>query len=135
MNETIYRRHMVLTKTRQGGISFWGLLVVAAVSAFFMLIFFKLLPSYIEHAKVKTAIEGIAHQPNAIGLEKNEIKAALQRRLDIDDVNEVDLSKSLFVEKKPGVTIIRVTYERRVPLFYNVSALIDFNDSVQVTAR
>ena len=125
----------MLTKMWQKGISFWGLLVVAAVSAYFLLLFFKLLPSYIEHAKVKTAITGISQQPNAINMEKNEIKAALQRRLDIDDVNEVDLSKSLFVEKKPGVTTIRVTYERRVPLMYNVSALIDFNDSVQVTAR
>ena len=125
----------MLTRTRQNGISFWGLLVVAAVSIFFLLMFFKLLPSYIEHAKVKTAIEGISRQPNAINMEKNEIKGALQRRLDIDDVNDVDLSKSLFVEKKPGVTIIRVTYERRVPLAYNVSALLDFNDSVQVTAR
>lgn len=125
----------MLTRTRQKGISFWGLLVVAAVSIFFLLMFFKLLPSYIEHAKVKTAITGISQQPNAINMEKNEIKAALQRRLDIDDVNDVDLSKSLFVEKKPGVTIIRVTYERRVPLFHNISALLDFNDSVQVTAR
>ncbi len=125
----------MLARTKQNGISFWGLLVVAAVSIFFILIFFKLLPSYIEHAKVKTAIEGISHQPNAINMEKNEIKAALQRRLDIDDVNDVDLSKSLFVEKKPGVTIIRITYERRVPLAYNVTILLDFNDSVQVTAR
>ena len=125
----------MLTRTKQTGISFWGLLVVAGVLIFFLLMFFKLLPSYIEHAKVKTAITGISQQPNAINMEKGEIKAALQRRLDIDDVNDVDLSKSLFVEKKPGVTVIRVTYERRIPLFYNISALLDFNDSVQVTAR
>lgn len=122
-------------RTQQNGISFWGLLMVAAVSVFFILVFFKLLPSYIEHAKVKTALAGVASQPNAINMEKNEIKGTLQRRLDIDDVNDVDLSKTLFVEKKPGVTIMRITYERRVPLFYNITILLDFNDSVQVTAR
>ena len=123
------------TRTKQKGISFWGLIVVAGVTIFFILMFFKLLPPYIEHAKVKTALENMTQQPNAINMEKAEIKAALQRRLDIDDVNDVDLSKSLFVEKKPGATIIRITYERRVPLAYNVTALIDFNDSVQVNAR
>lgn len=125
----------MLARTRQHGISFWGLLVVAAVSIFFLLVFFKLLPSYIENAKVKTALTGVASQPNAINMEKNEIKGSLQRRLDIDDVNDVDLSKTLFVEKKPGVTTMRITYERRVPLFYNVTILLDFNESVQVTAR
>ena len=123
------------TRMTQKGISFWGLIVVAGVTIFFILMFFKLLPPYIEHAKVKTALENMTQQPNAINMEKSEIKAALQRRLDIDDVNDVDLSKSLFVEKKPGATIIRITYERRVPLAYNVTALIDFNDSVQVNAR
>ena len=123
------------TRMTQKGISFWGLIVVAGVTIFFILMFFKLLPPYIEHAKVKTALENMTQQPNAINMEKSEIKAALQRRLDIDDVNDVDLSKSLFVEKKPGATIIRITYERRVPLVYNVTALIDFNHSVQVNAR
>ena len=92
------------TRMTQKGISFWGLIVVAGVTIFFILMFFKLLPPYIEHAKVKTALENMTQQPNAINMEKSEIKAALQRRLDIDDVNDVDLSKSLFVEKKPGAT-------------------------------
>ena len=123
------------TRKKQKGISFWGLIMVAGVTIFFILMFFKLLPPYIEHTKVKTALENMTQQPNAINMEKGEIKAALQRRLDIDDVNDVDLSKSLFVEKKPGATIIRITYERRVPLAYNITALIDFNHSVQVNAR
>ena len=38
-------------------------------------------------------------------------------------------------EKKPGVTTIRIAYERRVPLAYNVTALIEFDHSVQVNAR
>ena len=123
------------TRTKQYGMSFWSLIMVAGLAIFFLLMFFKLLPPYIEHAKVKTALENISQQPNVFNMEKGEIKASLQRRLDIDDVNDVDLSKSLFVEKKPGTTIIRITYERRVPLAYNITALIDFNDSVQVNAR
>jgi hypothetical protein len=125
----------MLTRTRQNGISFWGLLVVAAVSIFFLLMFFKLLPSYIEHAKVKTALEGIAHQPDASTMEKSQIKTSFERRFNIDDVHDIDLNKDLFVEKKPGVMTIRVTYERRVPLFYNVTALINFSDNAQVNTR
>lgn len=125
----------MLNHAKQRGITVWGLMFLAAVFAFFLLLFFKLLPSYIDHGKVKTALENISRQPDTGGWERNEIKAALQRRFDIDDVHTVDLNKHLFVEKKPGVTIIRVTYEVRVPLAYNVTALVDFNDSIQVKAR
>ena len=125
----------MLTREKQQGMTFWGLLVVAAVFIFFVVLFFKLLPAYIEHAKVKTALEGVSKQPGAGDMEKSQIKAALDRRFNIDEVNDVDLSKSLFVEKKPGSMTIRIAYERRVPLAYNVTALIDFDDTVQVSAH
>ena len=122
------------SRMNQRGIGFWGLVLAAGVAVFFILMFFKLLPPYIEDAKIKTALENISRQPNAINMEKGEIKAAIQRRFDIEDI-DVDLNKFLFVEKKPGATIIRITYERRVPIAYNVIALLEFNQSVQVNAR
>lgn len=123
------------TRTTQKGITFWGLLVVFALIVFFTILTLKLLPPYIEYGKVKTALENVAHQPEAGGMERADIKAAIDRRFTIEDVNNVDLNKSLFVEKKPGVTTIRIAYERRVPLAYNVTALIEFDHSVQVNAR
>ncbi|MBS1235690.1 MAG: hypothetical protein H6R46_485 [Proteobacteria bacterium] len=126
---------MLTTKSKQNGMTFWGLLMVAAVFAFFVLLFFKLFPSYMEHAKVKTALENISRQPGTIEMEKAQIKSAFERRFDIEDVNNIDLNKNLFVEKKPGSMTIRIAYERRVPIAYNVSALIEFDDSVQVNVR
>ena len=126
---------MLTTKSKQNGMTFWGLMMVAAVFAFFVLLFFKLFPSYMEHAKVKTALENISRQPGTIEMEKAQIKAAFERRFDIEDVSNIDLNKNLFVEKKPGSMIIRIAYERKVPIAYNVSALIEFDDSVQVNVR
>jgi len=126
---------MLTTKSKQNGMTFWGLMMVAAVFAFFVLLFFKLFPSYMEHAKVKTALENISRQPGTIEMEKAQIKSAFERRFDIEDVNNIDLNKNLFVEKKPGSMTIRIAYERRVPIAYNVSALIEFDDSVQVNVR
>lgn len=123
------------TRTTQKGMTFWGLLVVFALIVFFTILTLKLLPPYMEYGKVKTALENVSRQPDAINMERGEIKAALDRRFGIEDVNNVDLNKSLFVEKKPGVTVIRIAYERRVPLAYNITALIEFDHSVQVNAR
>lgn len=126
---------MLTTKSKQNGMTFWGLMMVAAVFAFFVLLFFKLFPSYMEHAKVKTALENISRQPGTIEMEKTQIKAAFERRFDIEDVSNIDLNKNLIVEKKPGSMTIRIAYERKVPIAYNVSALIEFDDSVQVNVR
>ena len=123
------------TRTTQKGMTFWGLLMVFALIVFFTVLTLKLLPPYMQYGKVKTALENVAHQPEAAAMERADIKAALDRRFSIEDVNDVDLNKSLFVEKKPGVTTIRIAYERRVPLAYNVTALIEFDHSVQVNAR
>lgn len=125
----------MLTGNKQNGMTFWGLLVVAAVFIFFVMLFFKLLPPYMEYAKVKAALDGIAKQPGISTMEKADIRAAFDRRFNIDSVDDIDLNKALIVEKKPGGMTIRLTYERRVPLAYNVTALIEFDDTAQVSAR
>ena len=125
----------MLTGTKQNGMTFWSLLISGAVFVFFLLLFFRLLPPYIEHAKVKTSLENMARQPDAGEMEKVHIRAALERRFSIEDVNSVDLGKALYVEKNPGSMTIRIAYERRVPLAYNVTALIEFDDTVRVNVR
>lgn len=123
------------TRTHQNGMTFWGLLVVAAIFIFFVILFFKLLPPYIEYGKVRTSLESLAKQPDTGAMEKAQIKAAIERRFDIEDVSSIDLNKNLFVEKKPGSMTIRIVYERRVPLAYNVTALIEFDHTAQVNVR
>lgn len=122
------------TRTNQSGMTFWGLLVIAAIFAFFVMLFFKLLPPYMENASVMSALEGLAKQPEAGNLEKAQIKEALERRFNIEYVTDLDLKKVLFVEKKPGSTAIRIAYERRIPLAYNVSAVVEFDHTVTVKA-
>jgi hypothetical protein len=121
--------------TRQTGMTFWGLLVIAALVVAITLLFFKLLPPYIEDGKVVTALENVAKQPGVADMDKGQIKAALQRRFDIDDITRANLEKDLTVEKKPGVMTIRIKYEVRVPIAYNVTALLDFDHGVQVNVR
>jgi hypothetical protein len=125
----------MLNSTTQKGMTFWGVAFVAALVVIVTILFFKMLPPYLEYGKVKTALENVGKQPNAAAMEKGEIKKALERRFSIDDVTEVDLDKSLFVEKKPGATTIRIAYERRVPIAYNVTALIAFDHTVQANER
>lgn len=126
---------MLKSKSKQKGMSFWGLLMVAALFIFFVVLFFKLLPPYMEYGKVKTSLENMARQPDTKDMEKTQVKAALERRFNIEDVDNIDLNKTLSVEKKPGSMTIRIAYDRKVPLAYNITALIEFDHTVQVNVR
>lgn len=123
----MYYRH------KQTGVTFWGFAMVGFLVAFFTLLFLKLLPPYIEHAKVKTALQNVAKQPNVANQSKAEITSALERRFDVDDVSRVNLAKDLTVAKSADgrAVTIRITYEVRVPLAYNISALLSFDETVE----
>lgn len=121
--------------SKQRGMSFWSLSVVLIVFGFFVFLFLKLLPPYMEYGKVKTVLENVARQPEAGNMERAEIVKALENRFNIEDVSRVDLKKHLTIEKKPGVTIFKIAYEVRVPLLYQVSALMEFEHSVQAKSH
>lgn len=113
---------------RQVGMSMWSFTAVAVVAAFFILLFFKLLPPYLEFFKVQTSLENIASQPGAASMSKADLAAALDRRFTIEDISRVSGRKDLKVEKSTsGQTVLRIQYQVVVPIAYNVSALLDFN--------
>ncbi len=120
------------TLAAQRGMTFWGVLVILALIGFFTLLTLKLAPPYMEHGKVITALKAIEKQPPG-SFSKDEVRRALDRRFTIDDVRRVDLRKDLYFEKKPGgMVAVRIAYEVRVPMAYNITALIEFDESVEI---
>jgi len=119
----------------QRGITMWGMLFVIAIFAFFVMLFVKLYPPHYQNYKVQTAIKNIAQQRDTFEKDRPEIKAALDRRFQVDDVDQVQLDKHLFIDKKPGSMTIRVEYEVTVPLFEGYAVLITFKNVAQVAPR
>lgn len=121
-------------QSKQMGMTMWGLAMMIAVGIFFLLLTLKLLPPYLENMKVRTALENVTKQANVGGMPKEELMGMLQKRFDIEDVRLVDLRKDLKVETQNRVKTISIAYEARIPLAYNISALLAFDNRVQVKA-
>ena len=117
---------------RQSGLTMWGMLFVLGTLAFFIFLFFKLLPPYLSDMKVKSALEGIGRQPDAGSMSVADISESIRKRLEIDSADDFDLSKSLTVTAKGRTKVIRINYESVIPMVYNVSALITFDHSIEV---
>lgn len=112
------------------GMTIWGMAFIVVLVGFFALMALKLVPPYMQNFKIKTALAELKNQ--AGGMSREEIVNALQKRFDVDDVDNVDPRTALKIESGNRVRILRIAYQVKVPLFYNISALIDFNDSVEV---
>jgi len=120
-------------QTRQKGITMWGILAIAVVVVFFLLIIIKIVPIYMTGMKVSSALNGLAAQPGADSMTNLQILEALYKRFQIEDIDEhITLRDTLSFEKKGKSRIVRIAYEDVAPLFGNISILVEFDHSVEV---
>ncbi len=120
-------------KSRQRGVTMWGMLMISLMVVFFALLLFKLIPPYLQDLKVKTALDSIEQQAGSSGMSNPEIIVALRKRFDIDDIEHIALS-DVTIERRGVFKVINIEYEAIVHLALNISALMEFNHSVEIPA-
>ena len=109
----------------------WSILIVGALVVFFSLLFMKLIPPYFDNLKIRDGLDSLKDNPTLHSMTRKQIITKLRERLYVDNAHKiVDLNKALFVEKTKKDMIINVDYELVVPLAFNISALLDFENSV-----
>lgn len=116
----------------QKGMTFWSLLFVLGVLAFFLFVGFKLFPPYLDDFKLKSALDSLVKQPDVGSLSKAAMADSLRKRFDIDNIGYVDPVKDLSLENRGRVRVIRVRYQPVIPLMFNVSVLLEFDHTREV---
>lgn len=106
----------------QSGISLMGLIFGLVILALLAVFGMKLLPSFLEYRSAKTAIEGIASNPNQ---SVADIRRAFDARAQIDDVRAIKAG-DLEITKEGNAVVISFTYRKEVPIFANVGVYIDY---------
>lgn len=116
---------------RQRGLGFAGVLTLLVGIVFLAVIGMKLVPAYIEFFTIKKAIVGIVESGELRGSSSvAEVRKAFDRRATVDDITAISAS-DLEVTKDGNEIVISFAYEKRIPLFYNISVLIDFAGSTR----
>lgn len=110
----------------QRGISLTGFMVFAFIAVALLLLGFKIGPAYMEFYSIQKIMKTIATEPATQNASRGEINAAFSNRASIDNIKAISYN-DLEVEKTESGYVLSASYSVRVPLFYNLSACMDFN--------
>ncbi len=111
-------------RNKQRGVSFLVVFLIFVVIALAAVGAMKILPAYSEFQTTKNAINGVAGSEGRTG-SVSAIRSAFDRRANIDNISAVT-GADLEVTKDGGELVISFAYSKKIPLFANVSVVIDF---------
>jgi hypothetical protein len=96
-------------RAKQGGLTIWGFLFVAAVVVIFGVVGFRVTPAYIEYFAVQKAL----------------VRRAFERRADAGYIESVRAS-DVVVTKDGNRITASASWNRTLPLVANASILLEF---------
>lgn len=110
----------------QRGVSLSGLLVWGVILVLVATTGMKIVPSAIEYSKILKDSKAVVAQAGP-DVTVADVKKAFIKYADVDQLNfspdQLDISKD------GGKIVISFAYEKRIPLFANISLLIDYRGS------
>lgn len=110
----------------QRGVALSGLLFWSFVIAMVSVLGLKIAPTAIEYYKILKDCKAVVAQV-AETATVSEVKASFNKFAEIDHL--AFTADQLDISKENGKIVISFEYEKRIPLFYNVSILIDYKGS------
>ncbi len=112
---------------KQRGITFLGFIIVLAVVGIFAFAAMRIVPMYVEYMAVKKAIDAEAmnysgdNRPDLAG-----VRQSVMRRISTDYIDALKPEHITLVRQNDDI-LIRVKYEVRRPLIYNLDVIGAFD--------
>jgi len=113
---------------RQRGIGILSLLIGGGMLFFVSLLGMKITPDVLAYFTVLKNIKATAHDPNNSGASVTQIRNAYLTRTQVEGGSSVS-AEDLEITKEGNEIVISFAYSKKIPLFANVSLMIDFEGS------
>jgi hypothetical protein len=112
----------------QVGLSLTGFLVFSIIAIAAAMLGFKIGPAYAEFYTIQKAFRAMANDASLKNASRGEINVAFNNRATIDGIKAITYN-DIEVSKDGNGLVFSAEYSVRVPLFYNLSACMDFQPS------
>lgn len=111
----------------QRGASLLSTLLVLIVAGVFVSVGFKLFTPYKDHATINSIVSDMVSDPEELTVSIREMRSNLDKRFLINQVR-LPSPEALDIRQEEGVLYFDLKYEVRVPMYYNVDALVTFEE-------
>ena len=118
-------------RSKQQGITFIGLLALAAMVGVLGFAGLKLVPAYLEHMKILRILNDVKADLDGQAPTPPSIRSAIDKRLNIEMVYGVKLQQ-FKIDKSEGGFTVAVRYDKAEPFIANVSLLVSFDNEVEI---
>lgn len=117
---------------KQRGASMYSILIIGALVIYFAITAIKLGPVYLDDYQVKRVLENAGKEFSMGNVSKSQIRESIGKGFDVNNINSID-PKDIAVEEEHGAVMLSLDYEVRVPMFYNVDAIVKFSHRVPIS--
>jgi hypothetical protein len=119
-------------RSRQRGATFIGMVVIIGIIGFGLYAGIRLTPLYMEYMAIARAMEQTAKENGGNVTSPNQLRSALDRRWTIEDIKSIQ-PKEIEIKRAGNGYTMRAWYRAEAPFVGNVSLVVDFDKSVNVT--
>jgi len=119
-------------QSKQRGMTFIGLLILALVLGSLGFGLLQLAPVYLENMKVVQSVNQVKIELDGARADPDVIRKALTKRLIVEDLRQIDVKKDFIIERGKDGYNLTAAYERRRDYIANVSLLADFEYKVEI---
>lgn len=120
-----------LSCNRQTGATMWTTLSIGLMIGFIAYLAFMLIPVYIDHSIIRGSMQEIVNQSEFNQMTSKQVLSAIQKRATIDNIRGFSRDAFKVSREKTGERFILVDYSKKVSLFGNVSALVEFKEEIR----
>lgn len=124
LNNNLYK---FASLKRQTGASVFGIVILLVIVGLFLLSALKVAPSYMDNNVIENTMEGIISNNDFRAMSISEIRAELQRSLVTNNIRDFEGS-NVVLTREGNDSYVDINYESRVPLFYNISVVVTFEN-------
>ena len=117
---------------RQRGATFIGMVIILAIVGVAVYAGIRLTPLYFEYMAIVRALDQTAKEHSGEATSPPELRTSLDRRWTVEDIHSVDV-KDIEIKKVANGFSMRANYRAEAPLVANVSLVVDFDKTVNVT--
>jgi len=120
------------TRNTQKGITMWGIMLIILIGIFFLFLFFKLFPAYMEDFEISSQLDSVAQESKGRSPSPDDIMTAIEKRFEIEDINNVTPRKDVKIVPQGNGMAIDLNYSVEIEMMGNANVILYFEHHVPV---